>query len=133
MGDYKPELGQILFGQPPKEYACSDMLDAALTFIRHRLDTVLWNRLQKEVESPFGNTGSRFDTDGLSIHSYSWSDDDQPYNFKCGDVEVSWYKYLGRGMSANADYSPSDVSSVLSTALSILDRVDNGEQDFTYA
>lgn len=26
-------------------------------------------------------------------------------NFKCGDVEVRWYKYIGRGMTVNRDVS----------------------------
>ena len=37
--------------------------------------------------------------DVFEVHAYNWDDETiQPYNFKCGDVEISWYKYLGRGM-----------------------------------
>lgn len=139
MSEYTPELGQALWGHLTKEYEASDILDAALCFLRDRLETVLWNNFQRECPSPFNNSGSRFDTEGLSIHSYSWVDDDQPWNFKCGDIEVSWYKYLGRGMSVNKDLTPSEVSELLKTALAIIDGCDTpnfgddpATRNFTY-
>lgn len=136
---YDPELGQALFGQPPQQFECPEILDAALVFIRDRLDTILWNNLQRRAESPFGNTGSKFETDGLFIEAYSWGDEEQPYNFKCGDIEVSWYKYLGRGMSVNRAVTSDDVSAMLERALEILKECDaphfteKKQRDFTYA
>lgn len=122
---YEPELGQALFGQSCKAFACPDILDAALVFIRERLDTILWNNLQRRAESPFGNTGSKFTTDGLIIESYSWDDEkEQPFNFKFGDIEVSWYKYLGRGMSVNREISAQEVSDMLAGVLRVLDECD---------
>lgn len=131
--EYEPEIGQMAFGQPSQRYAADDLLDAALSFIRQRMDVVLWNHYQREKESPFGNTGSRFETDGLIVEAYSWNEDvEQPFNFKRGDVEVSWYKYAGRGMSINRQMTPDDTRGLLSAALAILDRVDDGLQEFTY-
>lgn len=125
MNEYQPELGQAIFGQPHQRFECPDILDAALVFIRDRLDTILWNNLQQRVESPFGNTGSRFETDGLIVEAYSWNEDvEQPFNFKCGNIEVSWYKYLGRGMSVNREVTSQDVSDMLATALAILGECD---------
>jgi hypothetical protein len=51
--------------------------------------------------NPCENNGSRFDSDVFSMHAFSWSDDDQSWNFKCGEIEVSWYKYHGRGEQCN--------------------------------
>jgi hypothetical protein len=117
---YQPELGQAIFGQPSKQFAVSPMLEAALLFVQHELDRVLWNRLQVGTDSPFGNTGAKFDTKGLSIHAYSWGDDDQPWNLKYGNLEVSWYKYFGRGMSVNRNLSNDEVSNLLDEILTVI-------------
>lgn len=128
---YTPELGQAIFGQQPQSYEASEMLDAALRYLRHELSRVLWNRLQQEADCPFGNTGATFDTEGLSVHAYSWVDDDQPWNLKCGDIEVSWYKYLSRGLSVNKPLTNDEVSQFLERALAIIRACDtsNGYGD----
>ena len=102
---YKPELGQVVWGQPHKEYAVPQIWDAALEAVRDVLDTVMWNIHQRSYENPFGNTGASFKCDVFEVQAYSWSDEEQPFNFKWRDVEISWYKYLGRGMSANKELS----------------------------
>lgn len=54
--------------------------------------------------SPFSNTGNSYKNDTFEVVAYDWSDDsEQSYNFKWKDVEISWYKYLGRGMYANQE------------------------------
>lgn len=114
---YQPELGQMIFGQPFKEHAVSNLVDAALCHIRDELDRVMWNVNQREYDSPFGNTGNTFKCDTFEVHAYSWGDDEQPYNFKWRGIEISWYKYLGRGMSANAIITPATVSEMLDDCL----------------
>jgi hypothetical protein len=73
-------------------------------------------------ENPFGNTAYRFQNDTFIAHAYSWAEcscedqeeeinektglckcgyEPQTFNFKYKDLEVSWYKYLGRGMYVN--------------------------------
>jgi hypothetical protein len=135
---YQPELGQAVFGQPWKEHSGGELLDAALGHLDNELQRVLWNRLQKECPSPFHNTAARFETEGLAIHAYSWSEEDQPWNLKCGDLEISWYKWCGRGTSSNKPLTPDEIAAFLDDALAIIrscDSPDYGEQDgraFTY-
>lgn len=136
---FEPELGQMVFGQPTQEYDGGELLDAALTYLSEELDRVLWNRLQKECPSPFANSGARFETEGLAIHSYDWGSENQPWNLKCGDVEISWYKWSGRGQSVNKPMTPNDIAVFLGQALAIIRGCDTpnfGDEDggkaFTY-
>ena len=101
MSKYEPELGQAVFGQPPQEYDCPEWIEALLWYIDKELDRVMWNVNQEEYASPFANTGNSYKNDTFEVHAYSWDDEEQPYNFKYEDIEISWYKYLGRGMSIN--------------------------------
>lgn len=117
MTNYEPELGQAIFGQPFKQHAVSNIVDAALCRIRDELDRVMWNVNQKEYDSPFGNTGNSFKCETFEVAAYSWGDDEQPYNFKWRHIEISWYKYLGRGMSSNVEISPDIASEMLDDCL----------------
>lgn len=135
---FQPELGQMLFGHAPQQYDGGNLLDAALTYLREELDRVLGNIYQGDPPSPFSNSGCRFDTEGLSIHAYDWGDESQPWNLKCGDIEVSWYKWAGRGQSVNKPLTPSEISEFLDAALAIIQSCEGGEFDgsggrpFTY-
>ena len=119
---YTPELGQIMFGQPFTEFEVSDLTHAVLSFIGRRLDIVMWNIHQQEYASPFDNTGNSFKCDAFEAHAYSWGDEEQPFNFKWRDVEISWYKYLGRGMSANMGIAPALTDEMLRDCLEALAR-----------
>jgi len=101
---YIPELGQAAFGQPWKEFEVPVIWEAALAYLDSELSRVMWNIHQKEYSSPFANTGISFEEcDVFSIYAYSWDfESEQEYNFKWRDIEINWYKYLGRGMSTNA-------------------------------
>lgn len=129
---YEPELGQMLFGQPSKEFYCPEILDAALEFIRHDLQRILWN-LRQEASDPFSNSGASFRCDIFTVFAYSWNDQvPQPWNFKHQPtgLEVSWYKYCGRGMSINRETSPDEIASVLRSCLQALRKIENGEMSF---
>jgi hypothetical protein len=107
MKEFTPELGQFVFGQPSKQYECPEYLTALLRGIDSELDRVMWNNHQTEYSSPFSNTGNGFKNDTFEVQAYSWSDEEeQPYNFKWRDFEISWYKYCGRGMSINREIMP---------------------------
>lgn len=123
MTEYKPELGQFTFGQPYKQFAVPEIMDAALQHIRYELGRVRWNMRQTETADPFGNEGpsGNFDSKVFSVHAYSWDEsEEQPWNFKCGDLEISWYKYQGRGMSANMEISADLAAEVLEKCLAHL-------------
>lgn len=124
MSEYAPELGQAIFGQPCQQYEVPDIMDAALCRIRDRLDTVMWNTHQKEYDSPFGNTGNSFKNETFEAVAYDWVSDDQPFNFAWRDLRISWYKYLGRGMSANVEITPDLAAECLRDCLQSLDKMD---------
>ncbi|MBM1556700.1 hypothetical protein JQV19_08570 [Sulfitobacter mediterraneus] len=125
---YTPELGQAIFGQPHKEHDVPEIMDAALQYIGYELRRVFWNIRQQDTPDPFGNTGGEYNSDVFSVHAYSWGDDDQPWNFKFGEVEISWYKYMGRGMSANMEITPEMASDILVKCLSHLRKLEDDHE-----
>jgi hypothetical protein len=78
---------------------CPQHLETALSMLQLEWDA------SGKPNNPFGNNGSSFKSPVFEVHSYSWSDEDQPFNFKCGEITVSWYKYFGRGMTVNRQVS----------------------------
>lgn len=117
MTDYTPELGQMVFGQPHKQYEVSEIVQAALRAISVELDRVMWNLHQEHYASPFDNTGNVFVCPVFEAHAYSWGDDEQPYNFKWGDVLIGWYKWSGRGTSSNVEITPDMAAKMLDECL----------------
>lgn len=73
---------------------------ALIKDIKDYLDICQWNKTQKQHNSPFDNTGESFSTKKLFIKAYDWNKENI-WNLKYGKIEISWYKYLGRGMSIN--------------------------------
>lgn len=125
--DYQPEIGQMCWGQPWQSFDGSVLLDAAVERMARSWERIMWNRLQREVDRPFNNSGASFETEGLAIRAYSWDDsDEQPWNLKCGEVEVSWYKHSWRGLSVNRPMTNDDIADFLSAALAALEPCDTG-------
>jgi hypothetical protein len=124
MPDYQPELGQLAFGQPHKEFEVPEIMIAALRAIGEEYDRVYWNVKHKRCLGPFGNHGSRLNTPTFQVHSYSWGDDDQPFNFAWRDLRISWYKWLGRGTSANMEITPEMASQCLDECLAAVRKMD---------
>lgn len=127
---FEPELGQMVFGQPYKQYAVPEIAEAAFMAIANELDRVMGNIHQRDYENPFNNTGNRFECPVFKVHAYSWSDDEQPWNFKWGDLEVSWYKWCGRGASSNMPITPDMASQFLEECLAAVRRFEE-ENDRT--
>ena len=103
---YIPEIGQSVFGCPTSEYSCPEFIEAGLKHLSNEIERVEWNITQKEYDSPIYNNSEHYKTDIFTMDSYYWGDDEsieQIPNFKHGDFEVRWYKYLGRGMSMNKE------------------------------
>jgi len=103
---YEPELGQSLFGQPTQEYEIRDSVILGLTLIGEYL-------YAKLKINPTENAAARYSNNVFEMYAYDWSDEEQPYNFKWKDFEVSWYKYLGRGTSMNKEISEDEVSQMI--------------------
>lgn len=73
------------------------------------------------MPNPFGNSGETWECYEFKVEAYSWNDEyNQPFNFKWKDIEVSWYKYMGRGMSQNRQISPEEVGDMLDACLGAL-------------
>lgn len=81
---------------------------------------------------PFDNVGPGHDiiTDVVHICAYRWDTfwdtspiiDERPYNFKWKDVEISWYKYLGRETVINREITSFEVQKMLLECLTSLGR-----------
>lgn len=122
---YTPELGQALFGQPTKEYGCPDWIIACLDLIEHELGRVMWNINQEVYGSPFTNTGQQFKNDVFEVQAYLWDkEDEQPYNFKWNEVEISWYKHSHRGTSINMQVDPQRGIEMLNECLASIRAMD---------
>ena len=123
MTEFEPELGQLFSEHPFHLYDCEPYVEAALTLISQELERVMENKTQEEYDNPFHNTGNDFECDTFKVDSYSWSDDNQPWNFKWKQVEISWYKGMGRGMSINCELSPDECAVMLKECLDAVDRL----------
>ena len=90
---------------------CPNYTVALLREVSRVLSLVMWNKYQKEYESPFDNTGTVFKCEKFEVYSYDWSEEsDQKYNFiyfvdktktTLDDIKISWYKNLGRDTEIN--------------------------------
>lgn len=121
---YEPELGQMAFGQPWKQYECPEWIIAFLDRIRRELDRVMWNNNQEAYASPFDNSGNSFKNDVFEVSAYSWGDEEQPYNFKWKDVEISWYKHSWRGTTINQDLEPQRGIEMLNECLASIETME---------
>ena len=118
------ELGNLMFNiNKNQQYDCPRWIVALLNELDNQLDRVMWNIHQEEYPSPFDNTSNTFKNDVFEVQAYSWDDEvEQPYNFKCDDIEISWYKYLGRDTTINGEYEPQKIIDMFDKCLqSILD------------
>lgn len=74
---------------------------AVLNMIRSELDREYWNANQKEMVSPFDNTGApEFKTDLFTLRSYDWCNGNEKPNFETKKLKVFWYKHSNRGIVA---------------------------------
>lgn len=84
-------------------------INALFLGIRRELERLYWNKNQKEMVSPFDNTGNATYTNPtFSISAYNWGTEDNELedtkpNFQYKGFSLWWYKYAGRGMYARCD------------------------------
>lgn len=121
------ELGNIMFNTNKNQvYNCPRWVVALLQDINQKLKIYAWNSGHRDFDSPFENTGNRWSNDVFEVEAYSWSDDiEQPYNFKCEDIEISWYKYLGRDTTINDDYSKDKIINMYNKCINSLIKVED--------
>lgn len=77
----------------------TEVIIAVLRAIEREMERCHFNTMQKELVSPFANTGAHFVTPTFQVHAYNWGmDEDTPhYNFAYKGLKVEWYKHVGRG------------------------------------
>lgn len=117
------ELGNIVFNtNKNQQYKCDNYVIALLREIDFKLDIVMKNIYQIEYDSPFENTGNKFKNDVFEVQAYSWNDEEQQlYNFKCGNIEISWYKWLGRDTTINGEYNYDTIIDMFNKCIKSLD------------
>lgn len=132
MPEYQPELGQVCFGQPYKQFTVPEIMEAVMRAISDEMERVFWNLRQIEYNSPFNNTGESFRCPTFTAVSYSWGDGGQPYNFKHqkSGLLISWYKWSGRGASADREITPDIAAEVMADCLAAIRRIENSEESF---
>lgn len=120
------ELGNLMFNtNKNQQYECPRWIVALLNELDNQLDRVMWNNTQKEYSSPFENTSNSFKNDVFEVQAYDWNDDvEQLYNFKCDDIEISWYKYLGRDTTINGKYEPQVIIDMFNKCLKSILNMD---------
>ena len=112
---YQPELGQGVFGQPWQELAVPEYLEKALELMAGVLPNDEWGY------NAFDNTAAQFECDVFKVHAYSWDEEPvQVWNFAWRDLRVSWYKYLGRGMSMNRAVTVQEVAEMVRECMDAL-------------
>lgn len=113
---YKPRLGAGMIGRPTKEFEVPEWLMDFLKRIR--------KEIKRERFDPFDHirgkyTYQEYKTDKFKVKSYNWSPEKPAAttNFKWRDLEISWYKYLGREMSMNREVFPEEEAVMLTECL----------------
>lgn len=79
--------------QPQPNIELQDFVEQGLRY----LGTVIAHKYNQG--NPCGNEGGFFQNEVFSMRSFYWGDDEAVAslpNFKCGEFEATWYKYLGR-------------------------------------
>jgi hypothetical protein len=101
------------------------LIEAVLNQIENELCKVMWNNTQEEYPSPFDNTGNRYKNDTFEVRAFDWSDDPEvDWNFKYKDIEISWCKYLGRGMDWNRPITLEELQEMLEDCLASIRKED---------
>ena len=111
------ELGNLIFnGNTIQKYICPKYIVALIRDLGQRIESIIG-------DNPCGNTGAIFKTETFVIEAFNWNEEiDQPYNFKYKDIEISWYKRLGRDTTINGDYSPTQIIEMYNKCIEAIDK-----------
>lgn len=130
------ELGNIMFNPNNiQRYKCPKYIIALLDSIDNELERIMHNIEHKDWDSPFSNTGNKFKLERVfEVEAYNWNDDEpQDYNFKyyvdkskanMSDLEISWYKYLGRDTTINGEYTEKEIINMYNRCMESLRKID---------
>ena len=107
----------------------TQLVVAVLRDIERELLRCYWNKNQKEMASPFMNTGNEYHCKEFDVWAYDWDEkNDVNFYYYGGDVHVYWYKHLGRGDSVTVpmNWTVDDLTYMLDDCLKGI-REDFGE------
>lgn len=80
------------------------LIKSIIDEIRYELDRLYWNKYQTDMDSPFDNTGNEYTNDVFIVRAYDWGDNDYELpNFQYPGINIYWYKYSCRGLTAYTD------------------------------
>lgn len=120
----------LLFSKVNEKYDCPTWVVALLKNLSEELERVMWNITQKEYDSPFYNTGNSFKCNTFEVYSYDWGKNSgKDYNFKYKDIEISWYKNLGRDTLINKIYSPNTIISMYNNCLKAIREIEINKEN----
>ena len=112
---FEPELGQMVSSKAFGEYECPQFFITLLGAISDEIDRITSNKNGRGI-NPANNEASEYINGTFEMRSYYWGEcsrhetfdisceicqKEEAPNFKYKDLEVRWYKYLGRGTSCN--------------------------------
>lgn len=127
-GIYSKEKYFDVIVEDEEWYDLEDWVVALLGAIKEELDRVMWNLHQKEYDNPFLNTGDVFKNDMFEVFAYNWDldarEEYQPYNFKCGDIKIRWYKWYGRDPEVNGKYSKEEYIDMFNKCMESIREMD---------
>ena len=107
----------------------TQLVVAVLRDIERELMRCYWNRNQKEMDSPFMNTGNEYKCRAFSVWAYDWNETNVVNFIYIKDfLQVYWYKYLGRGdvVEVPEDWTVDKLPDMLDNCLRAI-REDFGE------
>lgn len=121
------ELGNIMFhNNTIQSHICPEYIIVLLRDLGDRIDHLTDG-------NPFQNTGTKFKTETFEVEAYSWDEEKkQPYNFKYKEIEISWYKCLGRDTTINGIYNPEQIIEMYNDCVKSLSKIQQekcGEED----
>lgn len=58
--------------------------------------------------NPTNNSAEKYENEVFSMAAYDWSEE-RHWNFRWRDFEMSWYKYIGRGVEVNRPLSAEEI------------------------
>ena len=101
----------------PEKY--ENLLKAALNSIRKEIDRCYWNANQKEMTSPFDNTGAPdFSTEYFTVRAYDWGEEEnEKPNFETKEMQVFWYKHSNRGVVAHVPSTTTNYAELITEIL----------------
>ena len=101
-----------------------NIIVSVLRSIEREMERLYWNKYQKELNSPFNNTGEIYENKTFKVRAYDWNNDNIEPNFEYKGLKVWWYKHLGRGDYAeiNTELSLKYLSNMLDDCIKSLKK-----------